>query len=140
LHQHQKAIEITNLIIPTLNDSPEMIKKLCDWCVAELDPEVPVHFSAYHPDYMLDLPPTPDGTLIEAKRIAREAGLVNVYVGNARIPNGENTICSNCKATVIERQGFSITRLRLDENNNCISCGNHVKIVGEAKTSSVRLF
>jgi pyruvate formate lyase activating enzyme len=140
LHDHGKAVEVTNLIIPTLNDSPEMIKKLCEWLLANLGNDVPLHFSAYHPDYELDLPPTPVETLLQARKIAADAGLLHVYVGNARVQGGEDTSCPKCKATVVARRGFNITELRLDKGNNCISCGTRINIVGEAKKSSARSF
>ncbi|MEX2683796.1 MAG: AmmeMemoRadiSam system radical SAM enzyme [Candidatus Sigynarchaeota archaeon] len=138
MHENGKAVEITNLVIPTLNDSPGMIQKLCEWLVANVGKDIPLHFSAYHPDYELDLPPTPVETLLAARKIAMDIGLVNVYVGNARVQGGEDTRCPNCKAVVVARRGFSITDLRLDKDNKCISCGTSINIVGEAKKSGAR--
>ncbi|NMC04128.1 MAG: AmmeMemoRadiSam system radical SAM enzyme [Candidatus Lokiarchaeota archaeon] len=140
LHDNGKSIEITNLLIPTLNDSPGMIRNLCDWVIDNIGKEVPLHFSAYHPDYELDLPPTPVDTLLAARKIALDAGLVHVYVGNARVPGGENTSCPKCNAVVIARQGYSIVEVRLGKDNTCISCGGRVNIAGEAKKSRTRFF
>jgi len=140
LHDNGKEVEITNLLIPTMNDAPAMIRKLCEWCMKELGPDVPLHFSAYHPDYKLDVPSTPPETLVEARGIAQEIGLRNVYVGNAYLPGSEDTICPKCKATVVARQGFSITSIKLDAKNNCSACGYPISIVGEAKKSSFRFF
>ncbi|MBN2151692.1 MAG: AmmeMemoRadiSam system radical SAM enzyme, partial [Candidatus Lokiarchaeota archaeon] len=140
LHEHGKAVEVTNLVIPTLNDSPAMVEKLCRWLVDSVGRDVPLHLSAYHPDYEMDLPPTPVETLLAARKIAMDAGLLHVYVGNARVQGGEDTTCPNCKATVVARRGFSITEVRLDKDNNCTSCGAHANIVGEAKASSARSF
>ncbi|MHA1791867.1 MAG: AmmeMemoRadiSam system radical SAM enzyme [Promethearchaeota archaeon] len=131
-----KHVEITNLIIPTLNDSDEKIKKLCNWCLDNLGPETPVHFSAYRPMFKMNIPPTPPETLVRAKKIANEIGLKHVYVGNVYVENGENTTCPYCNEVVISRIGYRINKINLDADNNCKFCGRHLNIVGPARKSS----
>ena len=91
--------EVTNLVVPTYTDKPEMIRRMCDWLVSNLGPDYPLHFSRFHPAHKLThLPPTPVDTLLEARRIARSAGLNFVYVGNCpEVPDGETTFCPACK-------------------------------------------
>ncbi len=115
-------VEITNLLIPGWNTSDEMIRKLCEW-VARLDPETPVHFSRYHPDYKLSVPPTPPEILKRAYEIAKKAGLKHVYVGNIDL-GLNNTKCPECGATVIKREWFHATSL-LDDGK-CPQCGYQV--------------
>jgi len=108
-------LEIVNLVVPTLNDSTEMLTELVKWVVGEVGPDVPVHFTRFHPDYQLPhLPPTPVSTLEQAWAIARKHGMRYPYVGNVPGHVGNNTLCPKCGKTVIERKGFFVT-------------GNHVK-------------
>lgn len=102
-------VEITNLVIPTLNDSDEELRKLARWVAAHLGAETPLHFSRFFPQYrMKNLPPTPSETLVRARDIAREEGLCHVYIGNLSLPDSENTYCPACKQLLIERRGFSV--------------------------------
>ncbi len=117
-------LEVTNLIVPTHTDSPEMIAEMCRWIVGELGPDVPIHFSRFHPQHKLThLPPTPREVLVEARRIAREVGLRYVYVGNLRgVDGGETTYCPSCRRPVIERYGYALREMHL-EDGRCDACG-----------------
>ena len=120
-------IEITNLLIPGLNDGPDQIQRLVDW-LADLDPAVPLHITRYHPDYRMREPgATPPETLIAAREMAL-TGLRYVYVGNMHIPGAEDTICRSCGNTVIGRMGYSIVSTNL-ENDRCGKCGASVDVV-----------
>ncbi len=100
-------LEITNLLIPQLNDSPEQIEAMCRWIVDELGPDVPLHFSAFHPDFKVtDRQPTPPLTLIAAHETARRAGLRYVYTGNIHDPEHQGTRCPGCRRIVIQRNGY----------------------------------
>ncbi len=102
-------LEIVVLLVPTLNDSAAEIRELSTWVKANLGPEVPVHFTRFHPTYRLtDLPPTPVATLERAWEIGREAGLDFVYLGNVPGHPGENTVCPGCGEIVIRRVGFRV--------------------------------
>lgn len=117
-------IELTTLLIPGENDSPEELKRLADWVAAELDETVPLHFSAFHPDYrMRDKTRTPAETLHRAREIARGAGLRYVYTGNVHDEAGGSTLCHACGAVVIGRDWYEITRWNLDNTGACDSCG-----------------
>ncbi len=102
--------EVTNLVVPTYTDKPEMIRRMCDWLLENLGPDYPLHFSRFHPAHKLThLPPTPVDTLLEARDIARSAGLHFVYVGNCQeVPDGETTFCPGCKKPLISRNVFSV--------------------------------
>ena len=116
-------LEISNLIIPGKNDDPKMIKAMCSWIKENLGPEVPLYFSAFHPNYKLQgVPPTPVETLERAARIGRECGLNFVYIGNVYGHAGENTYCPKCKKMVIERLGYIIKENNL-VNGRCRFCG-----------------
>jgi pyruvate formate lyase activating enzyme len=120
-------LEITNLIIPTLNDDMKTIEEMCKWIKKSLGPDVPLHFSAFYPCYkMMNLPHTPPETLEKAKEIAEKVGLHYVYVGNVVTKDGENTYCPKCKELVIERRWFDVLQNRL-KNGKCI---NKHKIAG----------
>ena len=116
-------VEVTTLVIPGLNDSHEELRSIARF-IANLDPTIPWHVSRFYPTYkMTDRPPTPTSTLLKAREIGFEEGLLYVYTGNIPGQGGEDTICPQCKATVIERTGFSITAKHLTENR-CYNCGN----------------
>ncbi len=119
--------EVTNLIVPTYTDQPDMIRRMCDWLAANLGPDYPLHFSRFHPAYKLThLPPTPADILMEARAIARRAGLRYVYIGNIRdIPDAENTFCPNCKRVVVERDLYAIRAFNL-KNGRCRFCGQAI--------------
>ena len=117
-------LEITNLLIPGLNDSDHEIEALSRWVAEHLGDEVPLHFTAFHPDFrMRDRPPTPPSTLRRARRIALDNGVRHVYVGNVRDPEGQATRCGGCGATVIGRDGYVVTSWGLDPNGACAGCG-----------------
>ena len=116
-------VEVTNLVIPTLNDSEADLRKLCRWVASHLGRETPLHFSRFHPAYrMKNLPPTPEETLVRACEIARAEGLHYVYIGNVTRAGAENTYCFQCGAVMIERQRFTIIENRL-RDGACPSCG-----------------
>jgi pyruvate formate lyase activating enzyme len=123
-HETKVWLEVTNLIIPGANDAPDDIARLCDWFVRELGPDVPLHFTAFHPDYrMLDTPPTPVATLKRAREQALAAGIRHVYTGNVDDARGQSTICANCGVLVIERDWYRLKRWRLDASGRCVRCG-----------------
>jgi len=102
-------LEITNLLIPTLNDDKKMIQDLVNWVVKNLGPSVPIHFSRFYPHYnMRNLPPTPVSTLKLARQIAQDAGIHYVYIGNIYTPDGENTYCPRCKNPLIKRKRYLV--------------------------------
>jgi pyruvate formate lyase activating enzyme len=116
-------LEVTTLLIPGLNDSPEEIDRLCDWYVRALGPEFPLHFSAFHPDFkMTDFERTPTETCLRARRQALEHGLSHVYTGNVYAPESQTTYCSGCRQPIIERDGYLLRSYRL-QKNCCTACG-----------------
>lgn len=122
VHETKVWTEITTLIIPTLNDSDKELTELSEFVAGELGPDVPLHFSAFHPDYrMQDIPPTPVETLRRARRIARAAGLRYVYTGNVHDREGDATLCPSCQTPVIERDWYEILSTNL-EHGACGSC------------------
>jgi pyruvate formate lyase activating enzyme len=115
-------LEIVVLLVPTLNDSPAEIRDLSKWVRAHLGPDVPVHFTRFHPTYRLtDLPPTPVSSLERAWDIGREAGLNYVYLGNVPGHPGENTVCPGCGEILIRRIGFRILKNGIKEGA-CPEC------------------
>jgi len=124
VHHTDVWVEITTLIIPTLNDSDAEIRALAQWVRDTLNPFVPVHFTAFHPDFkLIHLPPTPASTLRHARAIARDEGLVHVYTGNVWDPEGSTTFCPGCGQPLIERAGYAITAYRLTTSGACSACG-----------------
>jgi len=122
-HQTNVWFEITNLIIPTLNDSEEEIRQLCAWILENLGDDVPLHFTAFHPDFKLrNLPSTPPATIHKARRVAMEMGLKYVYEGNI-LSDGANTTCPNCSRTLIERSWHSVGSIQVREDGSCRFCG-----------------
>ncbi len=119
-------VEITTLLVPGLNDSPEEIKSLAEW-LSGLGRDIPLHFSRYFPNYKFDLDPTPRETLLRARDIAREY-LDYVYIGNAPELDGGKTFCPQCAAVVIERKGYR-TRVAGLEGEACSGCGNKINVV-----------
>ncbi len=128
-HDAHVWLEVTNLIIPTLNDSPDEIKKLVDW-LAAVDKNIPLHFSRYYPAYKLAIEPTPESTLERAKRIADEK-LNYVYLGNVH-GKEVDTRCPKCGAIAIRRVDFSVLSCNLD-GDKCKNCGEALPIIGECK-------
>ena len=125
--------EVTNLVVPTYTDDLDMIRRMCDWLVANLGPDYPLHFSRFHPDHKLThLPPTPVDILLQARDIARACGLHYVYIGNVReVDDAETTFCPGCRKAVIERAGFYIRAMHLDAGK-CASCGTPIAGVWSA--------
>ncbi len=117
-------LEVTTLLIPGHNDSEDEVQRLCDWFVESLGPDVPLHFTAFHPDFkMMDAPPTPPATLRRAREQGKRAGLRHVYTGNVRDVEGESTYCARCTQRVIGRDGYEITAWTLDAAGRCGGCG-----------------
>jgi pyruvate formate lyase activating enzyme len=122
-HETDCWLEITTLLIPGQNDSEQELKALATWCAKELGPDVPLHFSAFHPDHrMTDIPATPPETLRRARQIAMDAGLRYVYTGNIHNPGGDATVCPGCGKPVIERDWYEILSYDLDDNGHCKHC------------------
>jgi pyruvate formate lyase activating enzyme len=114
--------EITNLMIPDENDSIDETKKMCQWILENLGDEVPVHFTAFHPDFkMTDKTPTPASTISNARQIAMEAGIKYCYIGNVHDSIGQNTYCPECKKPIIKRDWHSIIENKL-KNSHCPYC------------------
>ncbi|MFH1753351.1 MAG: AmmeMemoRadiSam system radical SAM enzyme [Candidatus Omnitrophota bacterium] len=119
-------IEITNLIVPTLNDDLSKIRKMAVWIRENVGKDVPLHFSRFWPMYKLkNLPPTPVATLEKARETALEAGLEYVYIGNLPGHEGNNTYCPSCKSLVIGRNGYLITEINMS-GPKCGSCGHEI--------------
>jgi len=126
-HETDVWFEITTLLIPGKNDSDEEILAESKWIAKELGDDVPLHFTAFHPDYkMTDLPPTPASTLIRARNIAQGEGLKYVYTGNVHDAEGGTTYCPNCRAPLIVRDWYAIRAYRLDAKGACPDCGTSV--------------
>jgi len=123
----QVWFEITTLLIPTLNDSDAEIKRLSDWVLKELGPDVPLHFTAFHPDYkLIHLPPTPSETLSRARQTAMQTGLHYVYTGNVHDREGGTTFCPSCKAPLIVRDWYEIPEYHLTDDGHCPKCGTAI--------------
>jgi len=123
LHEEGVWFEMTTLAVPTYVEDKEMIKRMCAWILKELGPDNPLHFIRFHPDYKLTrLPSTPVATLEAFRDIAMKEGIRYVYVGNVPGHEGENTYCHNCKKTLIERNGYLLKQMNI-ENGKCKFCG-----------------
>lgn len=117
-------IEVTTLLIPGHNDSDEEISRLTEWFIENLGPEVPLHFTAFHPDFkMMDIPATPPSTLKRARNIAKSKGIYHVYTGNIYDADGQSTYCNNCDSLLIERNWYELGNWGLDDTGNCVNCG-----------------
>ncbi|CAA7621302.1 conserved hypothetical protein [Magnetospirillum sp. LM-5] len=126
-HETDVWFEITTLLIPGQNDGDDELAALAAWVATELGPDVPLHFSAFHPDYkMTDLPNTPLSTLARARDIARRAGLHYVYTGNVHDEAGGSTYCPGCGAKLIGRDWHQITRWHLRPDGTCPDCGTRI--------------
>jgi pyruvate formate lyase activating enzyme len=118
-------LEITNLVIPTLNDDMKKIKEMCVWIRKNLGQDVPIHFSRFFPHYKLtNLPPTPLKTLTDARDTAMDVGLRYVYIGNVRHEGG-STFCPKCKKMLIERIGYYVKQNNIS-NNKCRFCNSPI--------------
>lgn len=119
-------LEIVNLIVPTLNDSEEMLHELPKWVMGEIGPDVPVHFTRFHPDYqLLNLPPTPIATLERARDLALKQGIHYAYIGNVPGHAGNHTYCPSCGKIVIKRSSFFVEEMNL-KNGHCLFCGRAI--------------
>jgi pyruvate formate lyase activating enzyme len=119
--------EITTLLIPGKNDSAGEIEAECKWIMRELGPDVPVHFTAFHPDYkMNDIERTPAATLTRARGIAERAGLRYVYTGNVHDTEGGSTFCPGCGNALIVRDWHQILNYRLTDDGKCKECGRAI--------------
>lgn len=131
-HHTRTWLELTTLLIPGENDSAEEIDAMTGWVVANLGPDVPMHFTAFHPDWKLtDKPPTPPDTLIRAREIALKNGVRFAYTGNVYDPAGNSTWCPSCRALLIERDGYRIGHWGLDAHGACRDCGTVIPGVFE---------
>ena len=132
-HETNVWFEITTLLIPGENDFAAEIEAESAWVMDRLGPDVPLHFTAFHPDWKLtDRPPTPPETLREARRIATNAGLRYVYTGNIHDPAGQTTHCHACGAILIGRDWYDITAWHLSADSRCTKCGTRCAGVFEA--------
>jgi pyruvate formate lyase activating enzyme len=119
--------EITTLLIPDENDSDAELDQMTQWVRDKLGSDVPLHFTAFHPDWkMRDKPPTPSATLTRARTIALRNGLRYVYTGNVHDPQGSSTYCHNCKTRVIERDWYELGDWQLDSKGACLKCGTRI--------------
>jgi len=126
-HETDCWLEITTLLIPGKNDGDDELKALSAWVMKELGPDVPLHFSAFHPDWKLDnVPATPIATLTLARRIAMDAGLHYVYTGNVHDKTGDTTFCPGCGKVVIERDWYRILGYAMDGGGHCRHCGTAI--------------
>jgi pyruvate formate lyase activating enzyme len=126
-HETDVWFEITNLLIPDLNDSADEIDRMTSWIVENLGPDVPVHFTAFHPDYkMLDRPPTPPQTLTRARSIALANGIRHAYTGNVFDADGQSTYCHGCGSRVIERDWYRLGAYQVSAGGRCEICGTDI--------------
>ncbi|HEX7012416.1 MAG TPA: AmmeMemoRadiSam system radical SAM enzyme [Steroidobacteraceae bacterium] len=131
-HETRVWFELTTLLIPGENDSDAEIDAMTQWIAERLGSEVPLHFTAFHPDWkMLDKPPTPPGTLTRAREIALRNGLKYVYTGNVHDKAGSSTYCPGCNTRVIERDWYQLGRWLLDDQGRCTNCGTQLPGVFE---------
>ncbi|MGH9325767.1 MAG: AmmeMemoRadiSam system radical SAM enzyme [Terriglobia bacterium] len=118
--------EMTNLMIPTLNDASEETKELCGWVLENLGDDVPLHFTAFHPDFKLrDKPSTPPETLHHARQVAMEMGLKFVYEGNV-YSEGGNTLCPGCRRTIVKRWWHKVSGVHISQEGHCEFCGTKI--------------
>jgi len=116
--------ELTTLLIPGENDSDKELDEMTRWVVEQLGPDIPMHFTAFHPDWkMLDKPPTPPATLSKARRIAMENGVHYAYTGNVIDEKGGSTYCHQCGQILIGRMQYILSQWNLNENGGCNKCG-----------------
>jgi pyruvate formate lyase activating enzyme len=124
VHETDVWVELTTLLIPGKNDSDEELDAMTRWVVAELGADVPMHFTAFHPDFkMLDVPPTPPATLTRAREIARANGAQYAYTGNVHDVDGGSTACASCGTILIERDWYQLGAYRLTDDGHCRACG-----------------
>lgn len=123
-HETDVWFELTTLLIPEQNDSNVEIEKMTRWVVDHLGTDVPMHFTAFHPDWkMLDTPPTPPKTLTRARQIALSNGIQYAYTGNVHDRNGSSTYCHHCGILLIERDWYQLGEWKLNHQGHCLDCG-----------------
>jgi len=133
-HETDTWLEITTLLIPGYNDAEQELEEMTQWVVAELGPDVPIHFTAFHPDWkMQDVPPTPTATLTQARSIALKNGIHYAYTGNVHDEEGESTYCHHCGEKLIGRDWYVLSDWNLDAHGNCAKCGTPCAGVFEAR-------
>jgi pyruvate formate lyase activating enzyme len=133
-HETNVWFEITTLLILGENDSAIEIEAQSAWVMDHLGPDVPLHFTAFHPDWkMRDVPPTPPGTLKRARKIAMNAGIHYVYTGNIHDPAGQAIYCFACGAVLIGRDWYDMTAWNLSADGRCVNCGARCHGVFESK-------
>ena len=130
-------VELTTLLIPGHNDGDDEIRRECEWIRDQLGPSVPLHFSAFHPDFkLLDVPATPPATLRRARALALEVGLQHVYTGNVHDIEGDTTRCAGCGGTLIVRDWYELLEYRVDASGCCPDCG--AKLAGHFAAKAER--
>lgn len=145
-HQTDVWLELTCLLIPGHNDDLDEVQRLCAWVRDVLGPEVPLHFTAFRPDFrMLDVDPTPPDTVRRARRQGLAAGLRHVYTGNIHDPEGQSTYCAGCGHLVIARDGHQVLQYRLDVQGRCRHCsrplaGRFDPYPGSARSRTLPVF
>ena len=133
-HETSVWLELTTLIIPGENDSEAELEQMTQWVVENLGPDVPMHFSAFHPDWkMLDRPPTPLASLLQARQIAINNGVHYAYVGNVHDKAADSTYCHGCAKLLIGRDWYELSEWNLDESGCCSFCGTHCAGIFNAK-------
>ncbi len=126
-HETDVWLEITTLLIPGENDSENELHQMCQWISEKLGTQVPIHFSAFHPDFkMLDKERTPIETLLKARQIALSYGLQYVYCGNVLHSESDTTRCPNCHSVVIERNWYEIKQYQLNQQGQCLQCQQQI--------------
>ena len=133
-HETRVWFELTTLLIPGYNDSDKELDAMTHWVVDNLGVDVPMHFTAYHPDWKLrDAPPTPPATLRRACELARRNGVRYAYTGNVHDSAGDSTWCHHCGALLIERDWYQLGAWGLDDQGRCRSCGTPLAGVFETR-------
>ena len=136
-HETNVWVELTTLVIPGYNDSEQEINDMTRWVVKELGPDVPMHFTAFHPDWkMMDVPSTPFNTLSRAREIAMNNGVRYAYTGNVHDEKGESTYCHHCGEKLIGRDWYVLSTWNLDEHGACNKCGTPCAGVFEAQAGT----
>ena len=127
-------MELTTLLIPGYNDSEKEIDEMSQWVVDRLGPDVPMHFTAFHPDYkLMDAPRTPLSTLQRSREIAMKNGVRYAYVGNVHDPAGDSTYCHQCGKLLIGRDWYVLSEWNLDAEGKCTKCATPCAGVFEAQ-------
>jgi len=136
-HQTKVWFELTTLVIPGKNDSDAEILEMTAWVVNELGPDVPMHFSAFHPDFkMTEISPTPADTLIRARDIALQGGINYVYVGNVPDTQSNSTWCPKCGHLLIERRSYTLGKWGINSDGCCEKCQHPIPGIFEAEPGS----